>query len=111
MLDINEDWLNQTANDMRELGGDDAVLPIIADVTDPESVHNAVGRTVSEMGGLHILVNQRRYQSTHRRLHHQRSLRESHRLLGHCAGGLVEGHRREPERPLHNVPRRGRAHD
>ena len=57
MLDINEDWLNQTANDMRELGGDDAVLPIIADVTDPESVHNAVGRTISEMGGLHILVN------------------------------------------------------
>ena len=35
MLDINEDWLEQTANDMRELGGDDSVLPIIADVTDP----------------------------------------------------------------------------
>jgi 3-oxoacyl-[acyl-carrier protein] reductase len=57
MLDINEDWLDQTANDMRELGGDDAVLPIIADVTDPESVQNAVSRTIAEMGGLHILVN------------------------------------------------------
>jgi len=57
MLDINEDWLDQTANDMRELGGDDAVLPIIADVTDPESVQNAVQQTISEMGGLHILVN------------------------------------------------------
>ena len=57
MLDINEDWLDQTANDMREIGGDDAVLPIIADVTDPESVHNAVQQTISEMGGLHILVN------------------------------------------------------
>ena len=57
MLDINEDWLDQTANDMREIGGDDAVLPIIADVTDPESVQNAVSRTISEMGGLHILVN------------------------------------------------------
>ena len=57
MLDINEDWLEQTANDMRELGGDDAVLPIIADVTDPESARHAVERTIGEMGGLHILVN------------------------------------------------------
>ena len=57
MLDINEDWLDQTANDMRELGGDDAVLPIIADVTDPESARHAVERTIGEMGGLHILVN------------------------------------------------------
>ncbi len=57
MLDINEDWLDRTANDMREIGGDDAVLPIIADVTDPESAHNAVQQTIREMGGLHILVN------------------------------------------------------
>ena len=57
MLDINEDWLDQTANDMRELGGDDSVLPIIADVTDPESASQAVERTIREMGGLHILVN------------------------------------------------------
>jgi len=26
MLDVNEDWLDQSANDMREIGGDDAVL-------------------------------------------------------------------------------------
>ena len=57
MLDINEDWLEQSANDLREIGGDDAVLPIIADVTDAESAAQAVARTVSEMGGLHILVN------------------------------------------------------
>ena len=57
MLDINEDWLDQTANDMRELAGDDAVLPIVADVTDPASVRNAVQRTIAELGGLHILVN------------------------------------------------------
>ena len=57
MLDVNEDWLDQSANDMREIGGDDAVLPIVADVTDPESVDSAVQRTISEMGGLHILVN------------------------------------------------------
>ena len=57
MLDVNEDWLDQTANDMREIGGDDAVLPIITDVTNPESVDSAVQRTITELGGLHILVN------------------------------------------------------
>ena len=50
MLDINQDWLEQTANDMREMGGDNAVLPIIADVTSPESAAQAVDRTISEMG-------------------------------------------------------------
>ena len=57
MLDINEEWLDQTANDLRELGGDDAVLPIVADVTSPDSASQAVERTINEMGGLHILVN------------------------------------------------------
>ena len=33
------------------------MLPIVADVTDPESVDSAVQRTINEMGGLHILVN------------------------------------------------------
>ncbi len=57
MLDINEDWLDETASVMQELGGDAAVLPIVADVTDPESAAHAVERAISEMGGLHILVN------------------------------------------------------
>ena len=57
MLDINDEWLDSTANDMRELGGDNAVLPIVADVTSPQSAANAVSRTINEMGGLHILVN------------------------------------------------------
>ena len=38
MLDVNAEWLDRTANDLREVGGDDAVLPIVADVTSPESV-------------------------------------------------------------------------
>ncbi len=57
MLDVNEEWLEQSANDLREIGGDDAVLPIVTDVTDPESAGEAVRRTIGEMGGLHILVN------------------------------------------------------
>ena len=57
MLDVNQEWLEQSANDLREMGGDDAALPIVADVTDPESVADAVRRVIGEMGGLHILVN------------------------------------------------------
>ena len=57
MLDINEDWLDETASVMQEIGGDDAVLPIVADVTSPDSVAQAVERTINEMGGLHILIN------------------------------------------------------
>ena len=57
MLDVNAEWLDRTANDLREIGGDDAVLPIVADVTSPESVDAAVRRVAGEMGGVHILVN------------------------------------------------------
>ncbi len=57
MLDVNEEWLDQSANDLREIGGDDAALPVVVDVTSPESVEKAVQRVIGEMGGLHILVN------------------------------------------------------
>ena len=57
MMDINETWLEQTANDIRETGGDDCVLTVVADVSSPEDAENAVGRTVAELGGVHILVN------------------------------------------------------
>ena len=33
------------------------MLPIVADVTDPDAVDRAVSKTISELGGLHILVN------------------------------------------------------
>ena len=57
MLDINEEWLGQTANDIREMGGDDCVMTVVADVSDPDSVERGVKRTIGELGGLHILVN------------------------------------------------------
>ena len=57
MLDINDDWLDQTANDMREVGGDDCVLTIKSDVSVPEDAEVAVSKTISGLGGLHILVN------------------------------------------------------
>ena len=57
MMDVKQEWLDQSGGQARELGGDDCVLPILADVSDPESVQKAVGKAISELGGLHILVN------------------------------------------------------
>ena len=57
MLDINEEWLETTSSDMREVGGDDSVFTMVSDVSEPEAAEVAVSRTISELGGLHILVN------------------------------------------------------
>src|SRR5216683_86535 len=57
MLDLNQAWLEQSAHEMRTVGGADCVLPIMADITDPDAVAQAVRRTLAELGGLHILVN------------------------------------------------------
>src|SRR4029434_5033076 len=57
MLDINQAWLEQSAHEMRTVGGADCVLPIVADITDSDAVAQAVRRTITELGGLHILVN------------------------------------------------------
>jgi len=57
MLDVNADWLEQTSSDMREVGGDDSVFTMVSDVSKPESAEDAVSRTIAELGGLHILVN------------------------------------------------------
>ncbi len=57
MLDINDDWLEKTSSDMREVGGDDSVFTMVSDVSEPEAAEDAVRRTISELGGLHILVN------------------------------------------------------
>lgn len=57
MIDINQQWLEESANDVRQIGGEDSVLPIIADVTDNSAVEMAVSRTIKKLGGLHILVN------------------------------------------------------
>ncbi len=54
MLDINEEWLEATANDIREVGGDDCVLPIISDVSSPDDAKASVQKTIDGLGGLHI---------------------------------------------------------
>ena len=57
MTDINRETLEESANVAREIGGDDSVLPVVADVSNPDDTETAVSRTISELGGLHILVN------------------------------------------------------
>ena len=57
MVDINQQWLEQSANVAREIGGDDCVSTIVADVSSPDDAQETVERTVAQLGGLHILVN------------------------------------------------------
>ena len=42
IMDINKAWLEQTTKEIREASGDDCVLPIVADVTDPPMVPSHV---------------------------------------------------------------------
>ena len=57
MLDVDGGWLEETANEVRSNGGDGCVLPLVCDVSDPDSAEEAVRRTIAELGGLHVLVN------------------------------------------------------
>ena len=57
MMDVNPEWLGQSSNDLREIGGDDCVMTQVVDVTSVQEAEEAVARTIAEMGGLHILVN------------------------------------------------------
>ena len=57
MMDINQQWLDETSNYMREIGGDDCVMTQIVDVTSIAEAERSIELTIKELGGLHILVN------------------------------------------------------
>ena len=57
MMDINQQWLDESSNYMREIGGDDCVMAQVVDVSSIEEAERSVQRTIQELGGLHILVN------------------------------------------------------
>jgi NAD(P)-dependent dehydrogenase (short-subunit alcohol dehydrogenase family) len=57
MMDVNPEALEQGAVGAREVGGRDAVLPILGDVGNPDDAERAVQQTIAELGGLHILLN------------------------------------------------------
>ena len=57
MIDINQQWLDESSNYMREIGGDDCVMTQIVDVTSITEAERSIELTIKELGGLHILVN------------------------------------------------------
>ena len=57
MMDINPAWLDRSSNDLREIAGDDCVMTQVVDVSSAQAAENAVRRTIDEMGGLHVVVN------------------------------------------------------
>ena len=57
LLDVNEEWLEQGLAQVREAGGSASAIGIVADVTDASAVAGAVERTLAELGGLHVVIN------------------------------------------------------
>jgi NAD(P)-dependent dehydrogenase (short-subunit alcohol dehydrogenase family) len=57
MMDIDGPALERTANEAREIGGDNAVSTIVADISDWSDAVRAVQHTIATLGGLQILVN------------------------------------------------------
>ena len=57
MMDINQTWLNESSNYMREIAGDDCVMTQIIDVSSFSQAERSVQETIQHLGGLHILVN------------------------------------------------------
>jgi NAD(P)-dependent dehydrogenase (short-subunit alcohol dehydrogenase family) len=57
MLDVNQGWLNKRLAEVREIGGPECALALSTDVSDSAAVDRAVQKTIAELGGLHILVN------------------------------------------------------
>ncbi len=57
MMDVDGETLKQSAADARQMAGPGCVLLIIGDVSKPEDASAAVQRTIAELGGLHILIN------------------------------------------------------
>ncbi|MEE8332754.1 MAG: SDR family oxidoreductase [Alphaproteobacteria bacterium] len=51
------DQLDAVADEIREIAGPDAALPLIADVTDAAACERAVAHTIETLGGLHVLIN------------------------------------------------------
>ncbi|HEY8155310.1 MAG TPA: SDR family oxidoreductase [Myxococcota bacterium] len=57
LFDLHPDGLAASVAALAAVGGEGCALGLVTDVTDPEAVQRSVDRTVDELGGLHILVN------------------------------------------------------
>lgn len=57
LLDRNPEWLEVSLARIRALSGAGCAISVVADVTDAEAVQRGVARTLDELGGLHIAIN------------------------------------------------------
>ncbi len=57
MMDVDAASLEQSAGDVREIGGDEGVLPIVGDISSWDDAQRAVRETIAGLGGLHVLIN------------------------------------------------------
>lgn len=57
MVDANAEWLDEGLRRVEAVGGAGCAFGIVADVSDASAVRRAVDRTIAELGGLHVLVN------------------------------------------------------
>jgi 3-oxoacyl-[acyl-carrier protein] reductase len=57
MLDVRAEWLDESRRRVEAIGGPGCAVAVEADVSDPTAVERAVRRTIDELGGLHVLVN------------------------------------------------------
>ncbi|MDE3075526.1 MAG: SDR family NAD(P)-dependent oxidoreductase, partial [Chloroflexota bacterium] len=57
IMGLDQHALDRAAAEAREVGGPDCVLAVAGDVSRPEDARRAVERTIAELGGLHVLVN------------------------------------------------------
>jgi len=57
MVDIDRDALEETAAEVRQAGGKDCVVTIVADATRFEDAERAVQQAIADFGGLHVLIN------------------------------------------------------
>jgi NAD(P)-dependent dehydrogenase (short-subunit alcohol dehydrogenase family) len=57
MLDLNQEWLAESLAQVQKVGGADCAVAMVTDVTDPDAVEQAIRRTIAELGGIHVLVN------------------------------------------------------
>lgn len=58
-VDISEETVKQTAEDIRAAGG--RAIPLVCDVTDEDAVKDAVAKTVAEFGGVTTVFNAAAY--------------------------------------------------
>ena len=57
LMDVDAASLEASAGDVREVGGDETVLPIVGDISSWDDAQRVVRETIEGLGGLHVLIN------------------------------------------------------